>query len=72
MYWVLGGKVNGGRIAGQQVAENAQSLMQNRDYPVLNNYRDVIGGILARGWSLSPRQVQQVFPGSKPKDLQLV
>ncbi|NII72911.1 uncharacterized protein (DUF1501 family) [Dyella sp. SG562] len=72
VYWVLGGRVRGGRIAGEQVAVNAQNLLQNRDYPVLNNYRDVLGGLFARTWSLSPGQLQAVFPGAKPRDLQLV
>ncbi|WP_430390655.1 DUF1501 domain-containing protein [Dyella sp. 20L07] len=72
VYWVLGGKVNGGRIAGQQVAVNAQSLLQNRDYPVLTNYRDMLGGLMGRMWGLSGNQLQTVFPGARPKDLQLV
>ena len=72
VYWVLGGKVNGGRIAGEQIAVNQQSLLQNRDYPVLTNYRDMLGGLLARTWGLSGSQLQSVFPGAKPKDLQLV
>jgi len=72
VYWVLGGRVRGGRIAGEQVAVNAQNLLQNRDYPVLNNYRDVLGGLFARTWGLSPSQLQSVFPGAKPRDLQLV
>ncbi|SKB81520.1 DUF1501 domain-containing protein [Luteibacter sp. 22Crub2.1] len=71
-YWVLGGKVHGGRIAGQQVAVNAQSLLQNRDYPVLNNYRDVLGGMLRRMYALSDTDLARVFPGAKPRDLQLV
>ena len=72
VYWVLGGKVNGGRIAGEQMAVNQQNLLQNRDYPVLTNYRDMLGGLLARTWGLSGSQLQGVFPGAKPKDLQLV
>jgi len=72
VYWVLGGKVNGGRIAGQQLAVNAQSLLQNRDYPVLNNYRDVLAGLMGRMWGLSNSQSQLVFPGAHAKDLQLV
>jgi uncharacterized protein (DUF1501 family) len=72
VYWVLGGKVNGGRIAGEQIAINQQSLLQNRDYPVLTNYRDMLGGLLARTWGLSGSQLQNVFPGAKPRDLQLV
>ena len=71
-YWVLGGKVHGGRVAGQQVAVNAGSLLQNRDYPVLNNYRDVLGGLLRRTYGLSDANLATVFPGSKPRDLQLV
>lgn len=72
VYWVLGGKVNGGRIAGEQVAVNQQSLLQDRDYPVLNNYRDVLGGVLGRLWSLSDSKLQTVFPMSKPDNLHLV
>jgi uncharacterized protein (DUF1501 family) len=72
VHWVLGGKVNGGRMAGEQVAVNQQNLFQNRDYPVLNNYRDVLGGTLKRVWNLSNSQLQTVFPGANPRDLQLV
>ena len=72
VHWVLGGKVNGGRIAGEQVAVNRQSLLQNRDYPVLNNYRDVLGGMLGHVWGLSGKQLQTVFPDAQPRDLQLV
>lgn len=72
VYWVLGGKVNGGRIAGEQVAVNAQSLLQNRDYPVINNYRDVLAGVMGKMWGLSNSQLLSVFPGAKPRDLQLV
>ncbi|KAF1008501.1 MAG: hypothetical protein GAK28_00922 [Luteibacter sp.] len=71
-YWVLGGKVHGGRIAGQQVAINAGSLLQNRDYPVLNNYRDVLGGMMQRMYGLSSADLTKVFPNAKPRDLQLV
>ncbi|MEO5830475.1 MAG: DUF1501 domain-containing protein [Rhodanobacter sp.] len=72
VHWVLGGKLNGGRIAGEQAAVNAAGLLQNRDYPVLNNYRDVLGGLLARTWGLSGSQLQTIFPQAQPKDLQLV
>ncbi|MFI5289014.1 MAG: DUF1501 domain-containing protein [Polyangia bacterium] len=72
VYWVLGGKLSGGRIVGEQVAVNEQSLLQNRDYPVLNNYRDLLAGILGRIWSLSKAQLQLIFPGAQPTDHQLV
>jgi uncharacterized protein (DUF1501 family) len=72
VHWVLGGKVNGGRIAGEQVAVSQQNLLQNRDYPVLTNYRDLLGGLFRRTWDLSENRLQNVFPASKPIDLQLV
>lgn len=72
VHWVLGGKVNGGRMAGEQVAVTQQNLLQNRDYQVLNNYRDVYSGLLARVWGLRGNQLQEIFPQAKPRDLQLV
>jgi uncharacterized protein (DUF1501 family) len=72
VYWVLGGHVRGGRIVGEQVAVNQKTLLQNRDYPVLNNYRDLLGGLLGRTWGLSTSQLQAVFPGARPNTLQLV
>lgn len=72
VYWALGGAVRGGRVAGKQVAVAPNTLFQNRDYPVLNEYRAVLGGMFARLYGLSPAQVQTVFPGSTPTDLALV
>lgn len=71
-YWVLGGGLHGGKIAGEQVVLNETTLNQNRDWPVLTDYRSLLGGIFRRLWSLSPAELQQVFPGAKPVDLQLV
>ncbi|UIE41706.1 hypothetical protein FICKIIDM_00807 [Xanthomonas citri pv. punicae] len=71
-YWVLGGGLRGGRIAGEQLAVEQAQLLQNRDYPVLNNYRSLFGGMLSRLWGLSPAQLERVFPGAKPRDLGLV
>jgi uncharacterized protein (DUF1501 family) len=72
VHWVLGGKVNGGRIAGEQIAVTQNNLLQNRDYKVLNNYRDVYSGLLGRMWGLQGNHLQTVFPQARPRDLQLV
>lgn len=72
VHWVLGGKVNGGRIAGEQLPVTQQNLLQNRDYQVLNNYRDVYSSLLARMWGLHGNQLQTIFPQTKPRDLHLV
>ena len=69
VYWMLGGGVRGGRVVGEQVKIDATTLFQNRDYPVLNEYRAVLGGLIARMYGLTNEQVQRVFAGSAPMDL---
>jgi len=71
-FWVLGGGVKGGRIAGRQVELTEANLNQNRDYPVLTEYRALFGGLFQRMYGLGPAQLQAVFPGARPADLGLV
>ena len=72
VYWILGGSINGGRVAGEQTQVERANLFQDRDYPVLNEYRAVLGGLFATLWGLSSEQLQRVFPGTAPVDLHLV
>jgi uncharacterized protein (DUF1501 family) len=75
VYWVLGGGLSaqaGGRVVGEQQALTQATLFQNRDYPVLTDYRALFGGLFARAYGLDQKLVQQVFPGVTPKDLALV
>ncbi len=72
VYWLAGGAINGGKIAGQQTQINANSLFQNRDYAVLNDYRALLGGLFQRQFALSPSQLEQVFAGVKAQDLGLL
>lgn len=72
VYWLLGGSVRGNRIAGDQVPIGAVTLFQNRDFPVLNEFRAVAGGLLSRQFGLTAAQLQTVFPGAQPKDLSLL
>jgi uncharacterized protein (DUF1501 family) len=71
-YWVLGGAVKGGRIAGEQARIEPASLFQNRDLPVLNEYRAVLGALFARMYGLNSAQIGQVFAGAKARDIGLV
>jgi uncharacterized protein (DUF1501 family) len=72
VYWLLGGGLRGGQVAGEQLPVTAANLFQNRDYPVLNEYRSLLGGLLARQFGLSPAQLATVFPGAEPRDLGLI
>jgi uncharacterized protein (DUF1501 family) len=66
---VLGGGLRPQAVAGEQVAVDAANLFQNRDLPVLNEYRAVLGGLLARQFGLSTKALELVFPGAKSRDL---
>ena len=70
--WVMGGSVSGRQIAGEQLRVEQSSLFQNRDFPVLNDYRYVLGGLLQRQYGLSAKQLDRVFPGATARDLRLL
>jgi uncharacterized protein (DUF1501 family) len=72
VYWVLGGGIRGGQIAGRQTNVTEATLFQNRDWPVLNDYRALIGGILQKSYGLNQAQLGQIFPAIRPQDLALV
>jgi uncharacterized protein (DUF1501 family) len=71
VYWVLGGGVQGGKVRGEQIRLEQSTLFQNRDYPVLNEYRAMFGGLLARMYGLNVGQVEQIF-GTRGRELGLV
>ncbi|MQA38857.1 DUF1501 domain-containing protein [Rugamonas aquatica] len=71
VYWVLGGGVQGGKVRGEQIRLEQATLFQNRDYPVLNEYRAMFGGLLARMYGLNAGQVEQIF-GTRGRDIGLV
>ena len=72
VYWVLGGSIKGGRVVGEQTRVEAASLFQNRDYPVLNEYRACLGGLMQRMYGLNPGQLEHIFAGVKPRDPGLI
>jgi uncharacterized protein (DUF1501 family) len=71
VYWVLGGGVQGGKVRGEQVRLEQNTLFQNRDYPVLNEYRAMFGGLLASMYGLNAGQVETIF-GTPGRDIGLV
>ena len=71
-YWVLGGSLRGGAVLGAQQRVDRSSLFQDRDFPVLNDYRAVLGGLFRPLWGLSAAQSARVFPQVAPVDLKLV
>ena len=67
--WVLGGGIQGGAIRGEQGGLGSGDLHQDRDLPVLNEYRDVLAGLLAQHYGLGSEALARVFPASSPRNL---
>jgi len=72
VYWVLGGGIRGGQIAGEQVAVTRAALFQDRDYVVLTDYRALLAGLFSRIYGLSPQALSGVFAAVSPADLALI
>lgn len=72
IYWVLGGGIKGGRLAGEQIPIDQKHLFQNRDFPVLTDYRALLGGLFSRMYGLKQTDLQAIFPTARPTDLNLV
>jgi len=72
VYWVLGGSINGGRLIGEQVKVEQATLFQNRDFPVLTDYRGVLGGLFKNMNGLDSAVLQKVFPAVTPLELAIV
>lgn len=72
VYWVLGGAVQGGRLVGEQVDVTQQTLNQNRDWPVLTEYRSMLAGLFKRMYGLDDARIDRVFPRTSALDIGLL
>lgn len=72
VYWILGGGINGGRIAGEQVKVEQATLFQNRDLPVLTDYRAMFANLVQHIYGLDGAALARIFPGARPSELGLV
>jgi uncharacterized protein (DUF1501 family) len=70
--WVLGGGVAGGHIAGKQGPVDEAHLYQNRDFPVLNDYRSVLAHLFGRMYGLDEARIERVLPGGSPQNFGLI
>jgi uncharacterized protein (DUF1501 family) len=62
--FVLGGNVNGGRVAGTWPGLSAGLLFENRDLAPTADIRSVAKGALAAHLGLGPAALARIFPGS--------
>jgi uncharacterized protein (DUF1501 family) len=69
---VMGGAVRGGLVAGRQVAVSRETLFQDRDLPMLNDVREVLGGLFRRLYGLGDGALARIFPEARPTDIGLL
>ena len=72
VYWVMGCGINGGRVLGEQVKVDQPHLFQNRDYPVLTDYRAMFAGLFQRMYGLDNSSLQRIFADTHPAELGIV
>jgi uncharacterized protein (DUF1501 family) len=60
--WVLGGKVNGGKVYGDWQGMEEDRLHEGRDLPVTTDFRQVLAQIGERHLRLPDARLVQVFP----------
>ncbi len=61
--WLIGNRVNGGRIHGQWTGLAKGNLNENRDLPAHHDFRAVLAQALVSGFQLNDTQLAQVLPG---------
>ena len=64
--------MRGGRIVGDQVAVGRSTLNQDRDWPVLTEYRSLFGGLFKRLYGLDAARLDAVLPRVRAQDIGLV
>lgn len=72
VYWVLGGAVKGGQIAGEQVKLTDATLNDRRDLRVLSSYRGICGNLISRRFSLTQPAIDRVFPNQEFRNFDLI
>ncbi len=60
--WLLGGRVNGGKVHGEWPGLADASLYQGRDLAITTDFRGVLARVLAEQMRLSDASVAAVFP----------
>ena len=60
--WLLGGKLDGGKVYGEWEGVGDDALNEGRDLPVTTDFRSVLAQVAERHLLLRDKQLVQVFP----------
>jgi uncharacterized protein (DUF1501 family) len=61
--WLLGGKLQGGKVAGEWKGLADAQLNEGRDLPVTTDFRQVLAHVAERHLRLSDTALARTFPG---------
>ena len=61
--WIMGNRVQGGRVHGDWSGLAQANLHEGRDLPVHHDFRAVIAQVLRAAQGLSAREIDALFPG---------
>lgn len=64
--WLLGGRVDGGKVWGRWPGLDDEDLYEARDLAVTTDFRAVLDAVLRQHLGLAPAQLATVFPGFAP------
>jgi uncharacterized protein (DUF1501 family) len=72
--WLLGGRVQGGKVHGDWQGVGDAALNEGRDLPVTTDFRAVLAQVAERHLQLTDKQLAQLFPAmpARPASLQLL
>jgi uncharacterized protein (DUF1501 family) len=60
--WLMGGRVDGGKVHGRWPGLDDESLYEQRDLAVTTDFRQVCAAVLTRHLGLSAADIDKVFP----------
>ncbi len=61
--WLLGGAVRGGKVYGEWQGLNRSVLYENRDLPVMTDFREILSLTLQQHLAISEDGLSRIFPG---------
>lgn len=67
--WILGGKINGGKVYGDWQGLEESILAEGRDLPVTTDFRSPIASILQNRLGLDDDSLHRVFPDYKSENM---
>jgi uncharacterized protein (DUF1501 family) len=69
MALLAGGNIAGGRMLGGFHGLADQALHENRDLPVLVDWRDLLSDAMHRVYGLNKQNLDEIFPGRSGKTI---